>query len=112
MALIGGSWRFVKVSAPLRSAEFWFSFLEKCPQAFFKVFRIPAWIVLIYWFGLQVLTAYTAQVNPEVSNGVAVWAHVGGFVAGMVLIKLFENPQLVAERNAWRNERELAAQPG
>lgn len=74
---------------------------------FFKVFRIPAWIVLLYWFGLQVLTAYGTQVNAEVSNGVAVWAHVGGFVAGMLLIKLFENPRLVAQRNALRQE-ELA----
>ena len=73
---------------------------------FFKVFRIPAWIVLVYWFGLQVLTAYTTQVDPQVSNGVAVWAHVGGFVAGMLLIKLFENPRLVAQRNAWREQRE------
>jgi hypothetical protein len=31
------------------------------------------------------------EVNPDVSGGVAVWAHVGGFVAGVVLVKLFEN---------------------
>ena len=78
---------------------------------FFKVFRIPAWIVLLYWFALQAFTAYASQVNPQVSNGVAVWAHVGGFVAGMALIKVFENPRLVAERNAWRHEHELAAHP-
>ena len=34
----------------------------------------------------------------EVSGGVAVWAHIGGFVAGMVLVRLFENPQLVERR--------------
>jgi membrane associated rhomboid family serine protease len=79
---------------------------------FFKVFRIPAWIVLLYWFGVQAFTAYTTQVDPEVSNGVAVWAHVGGFLAGMALIKLFENPRLVAQRNAWRQQHELAGQPG
>jgi len=37
-------------------------------------------------------------VRPDVSSGVAVWAHIGGFVAGMILIKLFENPTLVARR--------------
>jgi membrane associated rhomboid family serine protease len=37
-----------------------------------------------------------------VSGGVAVWAHVGGFVAGVVLIKLFENRLLVAKRDAIR----------
>lgn len=74
---------------------------------FFKVFAIPAWIVLIYWFGLQVLTGLPElnAVGPDVSGGVAVWAHIGGFVTGMALIKLFENRSLVAERNAIREAR-------
>ena len=75
---------------------------------FFRVFAIPAWIVLIYWFGLQLLSAYATPLNPEVSSGVAVWAHIGGFVAGAALIKLFENPQLVAERKALGEQRYLA----
>ncbi len=66
---------------------------------FFKVFAIPAWIVLIYWFGLQVLMT---NATPDQTGGVAVWAHIGGFIAGAALIKLFENPQLVAQRNAIR----------
>ena len=67
---------------------------------FFKVFRLPAWAVLLWWFGMQVLTGLPQlnQVNPEVSGGVAVWAHVGGFVAGVLLIKLFENRGLVSRR--------------
>jgi membrane associated rhomboid family serine protease len=69
---------------------------------FFKVFRIPAWIVLIYWFGVQVATAYLTPLQPDVSSGVAVWAHIGGFISGMLLIKLFEKPELVAERNRIR----------
>ena len=72
---------------------------------FFKVFRIPAWIVLIYWFGVQIATAYMTPLQPDVSSGVAVWAHIGGFIAGMVLIKLFEKPELVAERNRIRSEQ-------
>ena len=40
--------------------------------------------------------------RPEVSGGVAVWAHVGGFVAGVILIKLFENRRLVAKRDEIR----------
>ncbi len=72
---------------------------------FFKVFAIPAWIVLIYWFGVQALTAYTTPLRPDVSSGVAVWAHIGGFIAGMLLIKVFENPRLVAQRNAIRDQR-------
>lgn len=73
---------------------------------FFKVFRIPAWIVLIYWFGVQVLTAYMTPLQPDVSSGVAVWAHIGGFLAGMILIKVFERPQMVAERNRIREDEQ------
>jgi membrane associated rhomboid family serine protease len=68
----------------------------------FRIIPVPAWLVLIWWFAVQLITALPSlsQVNPDVSSGVAVWAHVGGFVTGMVLIKLFEKPQLVAEREA------------
>jgi membrane associated rhomboid family serine protease len=79
----------------------------------FFVLPIRAWIVLIYWFGVQVLTAYLSPVRADVSGGVAVWAHIGGFIAGMALIKFFENPRLVAERNAIRERRHwLAAANG
>jgi membrane associated rhomboid family serine protease len=37
--------------------------------------------------------------RPDVSAGVAVWAHIGGFAAGLLLIKLFVNPRLTAERD-------------
>jgi membrane associated rhomboid family serine protease len=72
---------------------------------FFRVFAIPAWIVLLYWFGVQVLTAYLTPLRADVSSGVAVWAHIGGFIAGMLLIKVFENPRLVEQRNAIREQR-------
>jgi len=42
--------------------------------------------VLIYWFGVQAATAYMSPVSAEVSGGVAVWAHIGGFIAGMLLV--------------------------
>jgi membrane associated rhomboid family serine protease len=66
----------------------------------FFIFHVVAWLVLLYWFAVQVLTGLP-ELNPmrrEVSGGVAVWAHVGGFVAGVVLVKLFENPRLVQRR--------------
>lgn len=67
---------------------------------FFKIIPLPAWAALLWWFGMQVLTGLPQlnQVNPEVSGGVAVWAHVGGFVAGVVLVKLFVNRRLVERR--------------
>jgi|SRR6266852_2385196 len=56
----------------------------------FFVFWLPAWLVLGYWFVVQFLSgAATALSNsPQATGGVAVWAHVGGFICGMILIKL------------------------
>ncbi|MGD0757824.1 MAG: rhomboid family intramembrane serine protease [Candidatus Sulfotelmatobacter sp.] len=52
---------------------------------------VPAWIILGYWFVLNLLsgTATALAVHRQNMGGVAFWAHVGGFVAGMVMIKLF-----------------------
>jgi membrane associated rhomboid family serine protease len=75
----------------------------------FFIVGVRAWIVLIYWFTLQVFAAYAAPQAPDGGSSVAVWAHIGGFVAGMVLVKVFENPRLVAERNAIRKERQWLA---
>jgi len=59
---------------------------------FVFVLYLPAWIVLGEWFVLQFLagaaTLSTAGMGRDV-GGVAVWVHVGGFVAGMILIKVF-----------------------
>jgi membrane associated rhomboid family serine protease len=67
---------------------------------FFLIFfaRIRAWIVLLYWFGLQLFEGVSqlGPMRPGVSSGVAVWAHVGGFVAGVVLVKLFTTHRAVA----------------
>jgi membrane associated rhomboid family serine protease len=84
------------------------------PLIFFRVFAIPAWVVLIYWFGVQVVTGLPelSPVRPDVSGGIAVWAHIGGFIAGMVLVKAFENRGLVAARNAIRRERVAMATTG
>ncbi|HEU4631890.1 MAG TPA: rhomboid family intramembrane serine protease [Gemmatimonadaceae bacterium] len=67
---------------------------------FFTIVRVPAWVTLLLWFGYQVIAGLPQLmvVNREVSGGVAVWAHIGGFVAGAALIKLFENPALVRRR--------------
>jgi rhomboid family protein len=57
---------------------------------FFTFWWLPAWIVLGYWFLVQFLSgaATSIAVTSQSGGGVAFWAHVGGFVAGIVLIKL------------------------
>lgn len=62
-------------------------------------FAVPAWATLLFWFGSQVVAGLTG-----LSAGVAIWAHVGGFVAGVLLVKLFTVRRRVAEhrRSDWR----------
>jgi membrane associated rhomboid family serine protease len=51
---------------------------------------LPAWLVLGYWFIVQFLTGASSSIGSTANaGGVAVWAHVGGFIAGVTLIKLF-----------------------
>jgi len=61
------------------------------PFLFIFFLWLPAWVVLGYWFVLQMLSGVgTALVTAERgSGGVAFWAHVGGFVAGVLLVRLF-----------------------
>lgn len=59
---------------------------------FIRVIPIPAWFVLLEWFAIQLLSGLGA---PAGNAGVAFWAHVGGFVAGAALIKLFARRDLV-----------------
>ena len=49
---------------------------------FFRVFTLPAWVILGIWFALQVFGGFS---TPAEGGGVAFWAHAGGFVAGIVL---------------------------
>ncbi|MCA1585771.1 MAG: rhomboid family intramembrane serine protease [Acidobacteria bacterium] len=65
---------------------------------------LPAWVMLLYWMLLQVLGGFT-RIGGE-GGGVAFWAHVGGFLAGVVLVKLFARPDRVRahESRHWRPE--------
>lgn len=49
---------------------------------FYKVFPVPAWMMLGLWFGIQLFDGVTTPVQ---DGGVAYYAHVGGFIAGLLL---------------------------
>jgi membrane associated rhomboid family serine protease len=55
------------------------------------LFYLPAWIMLGYWFVFNFLSGAATSLTYEGHNvgGVAFWAHVGGFVGGAIMIKLF-----------------------
>src|SRR5258708_4666519 len=57
-----------------------------------NVMWVSAWVVLAYWIGLQllgqVLTDVFYKYTHEHTGGVAYWAHLGGFLSGMILIQV------------------------
>lgn len=61
-----------------------------------KIIRIPALLVLGFWFFMQIINlgGQTGE------GGVAWFAHIGGFVAGMVLVKIFQ-PRRPMIRRRW-----------
>ncbi|HCX68885.1 rhomboid family intramembrane serine protease [Parvibaculum sp.] len=57
------------------------------PIILLRTFYVPAIVVLGLWFLIQVVSGL---MSPAEEAGVAFWAHVGGFVAGMVLVPFFK----------------------
>lgn len=74
---------------------FWLGF-------YVTTFAIPAYWMLGYWFLVQLLGGVGSLGGS--GGGVAFWAHVGGFVAGALLVLLFRDPVLLARhpRHGWR----------
>jgi membrane associated rhomboid family serine protease len=52
---------------------------------FIRMIRVPALIVLGFWFLMQLL-----GVTSGAETGVAFFAHIGGFVAGLMMVKIFQ----------------------
>ncbi len=58
---------------------------------FATMMHLPAMIVLGLWFVMQLVSAALGSAGQP---GVAFWAHIGGFIAGMALIPLFKKPNV------------------
>jgi membrane associated rhomboid family serine protease len=74
---------------------FWFGF-------YVTTFAIPAIWMLGYWFLVQIIGG-VGSIGAQ-GGGVAFWAHVGGFVAGAILVLIFRDPELLARHpyHGWR----------
>ncbi len=59
---------------------------------FMRLVRLPAIVVLGMWIATQLLSGL-ASLGAAASGGVAVFAHIGGFVAGLVLVLVFRRPR-------------------
>lgn len=69
------------------------------------VFLVPAWIMIGYWVLLQFINGFLSLgLSTAESDGVAYFAHIGGFVAGLVLVWFF--------RDEDAHRRQLAAREG
>lgn len=56
---------------------------------FIQLIEVPAWVFLPFWFLLQFIQG---ALSPQASGGVAWWAHIGGFLVGMIAIWVFKKP--------------------
>jgi membrane associated rhomboid family serine protease len=67
---------------------------------------LPAWTMLLYWAAIQALGGVVGLFGEE-RGGVAFWAHLGGFVAGAVLVRMFARPDDVSahRRDHWQPRR-------
>ncbi len=67
--------------------------LTLIPLGFFiRLSMLPAALVLGLWFVLQFFSGVISLGGPDV-GGVAFWAHIGGFLSGVVLAKIFARPE-------------------
>jgi len=72
---------------------------------FFTSVGMPAWVMLGYWFLIQLVSGLVSYGGE--AGGVAFWAHLGGFLAGVVFVKVFERTDRVVAHTAdhWRPDR-------
>jgi rhomboid family protein len=83
------------------------AYLMKFPRArivaiipifiFFTTSEVPAWIMLAWWFVIQLASGIGSVGQTDYTGGGTAWfAHIGGFVAGMLLVRMYP------ARKRWR----------
>ena len=65
---------------------------------FIRIVRLPAVIVLGYWIVIQFFQGVASLGMPQ-TGGVAWFAHIGGFIAGLILVNIF---RLRRQQPTWR----------
>lgn len=69
----------------------------------FYLIEIPAYFFISFWFLMQFLQGAAQQIDAigPAKGGIAWWAHVGGFTAGMILLSLFRQRTGKKTGQAW-----------
>ena len=66
---------------------------------FITTFDVPAWVMLIYWFAIQFFSGFESLASTQVAQGgTAFFAHVGGFLTGLLLVNLMRPQQRYTRR--------------
>jgi membrane associated rhomboid family serine protease len=65
------------------------------------IISLPAFLVVGIWFVFQVVNGMGMLGGEESAGGVAYAAHIGGFVAGLLLVKLFKRKVIPDKRTSW-----------
>jgi membrane associated rhomboid family serine protease len=67
---------------------------------FVRTMLVPAGVLLVFWFVLQIFSGFASLSTGIQGSGIAWFAHIGGFVAGIVLVKV-----MAGHRLKWVNRR-------
>ena len=62
------------------------------------VVEVPGVVFIGIWFAIQLLSGTASLLGPQQAGGIAWWAHIGGFAAGVLLHHLF----LLHEKPVWK----------
>jgi membrane associated rhomboid family serine protease len=74
--------------------------LTLIPIFFFPLFvELSAFVYIGFWFLLQLLSGTLSFASPATGGGIAWWGHIGGFIAGIVLLPFFRRRQLSYRRS-------------
>ena len=71
---------------PMARVKMWTGFL------LFPITELPAFVFLFFWGGIQLLSAMASIGMKGEGGGIAYWAHLGGFIAGILLVWLLAKP--------------------
>lgn len=57
---------------------------------FVQLIRLPAVVFILFWFAIQLLSGIGSLSLSDSMGGVAFWAHIGGFIGGVIIAKSFQ----------------------
>jgi membrane associated rhomboid family serine protease len=80
---------------------------------FVHIISVPAYLVLLWWIGTQALLGLPqlTSAGEEIAAGVAVFAHIGGFLMGLLLVRAFARPELLEAHQRLLRQQGLVPRP-